>query len=83
MRDTIAPALLIVPHLASGSVSRRCEEMLRVYQDASSLVYQHELEVHELRKHLKASRLCNLQQLSSCATLRSMGVSGRPARLLV
>jgi hypothetical protein len=47
------------------------------------LVYHHELEVHELRRHLEAARLCYLQQLSSCATLRSMGVSGGPAGLLV
>jgi hypothetical protein len=46
-------------------------------------VYQHELEIHELRRHLEAARLRYLQQLSSCATLRSMGVSGGPARLLV
>jgi hypothetical protein len=83
MRDAIAPALLTVPYLSSGFVSRRCEELLRAYQDASSLVYQHELEIHELRRHLEAARLCYLQQLSSCATLRSMGVSGGPARLLV
>jgi hypothetical protein len=83
MRDAIAPALLIAPHLESGLISRRCEELLRAYQDASSLVYQYELEVHELRRHLEATRLRYLQQLSSCATLRSMGVSGGPARLLV
>jgi hypothetical protein len=83
MRDAIAPALLTVPYLSSSFVSGRCEELLRAYQDASSLVYQHELEVHELRRHLEAARLCYLQQLSSCATLRSMGVSGGPARLLV
>jgi hypothetical protein len=83
MRDVIAPALLIAPHLQSAFISRRCEELLRAYQDASSLVYQHELEVHELRRHLKAARLRYLQQLSSCATLRSMGVSGGPARLFV
>jgi hypothetical protein len=83
MRDAIAPALLIVPHLESGFISRRCEELLRAYQDASSLVYQYELEIHELRRHLEATRLRYLQQLSSCATLRSMGVSGGPARLLV
>jgi hypothetical protein len=78
MRDAIAPALLIAPHLESGFISRRCEELLRAYQDASSLVYQHELEVHELRRHLEAARLRYLQQLSSCVTLRSMGVSGGP-----
>jgi hypothetical protein len=50
MGDTIAPALLITPHLLSGFVSRRCEELLRAYQNVSSLVYQHELEVHELRR---------------------------------
>jgi hypothetical protein len=83
MRDTIAPALLIAPHLESGFISRRCEELLGAYQDASSLVYQHELEIHELRRHLEAARLCYLQRLSSCATHRSMGVSGGPARLLV
>jgi hypothetical protein len=83
MRDAIVPALLTVPYLSSGFVSRRCEELLRAYQDASSLVYQHELEIHELRRHLEVTRLCYLQQLSSCATLRSMGVSGGPARLLV
>jgi hypothetical protein len=83
MRDIIAPALLTAPHLKSTFISRRCEELLRAYQDASSLVYQHELEVHELRRHLEAARLRYLQQLSSCATLRSMGVSGGPARLLV
>jgi hypothetical protein len=83
MRDAIAPALLIAPHLESGFISRRCEELLRAYQDASSLVYQHELEVHELRRHLEAARLRYLQLLSSCATLRSMGVSGGPARLLL
>jgi hypothetical protein len=33
--------------------------------------------------HLEAARLRYLQQLSSCATLRSMRVSGEPARLLV
>jgi hypothetical protein len=83
MRDTIAPALLIAPRLESTFISRRCEELLRAYQDASSLVYQHELEIHELRRHLEAARLHYLQRLSSCATLRSMGVSGGPARLLV
>jgi hypothetical protein len=83
MRDAIAPALLIAPHLSSSFVSGRCEELLRAYQDASSLVYQHELGVHELRRHLKAARLRYLQQLSSYATLCSMGVSGGPARLLV
>jgi hypothetical protein len=83
MRDAIVPALLTVPYLSSGFVSRRCEELLRAYQDTSSLVYQHELEIHELRRHLEVARLCYLQQLSSCATLRSMGVSGGPARLLV
>jgi hypothetical protein len=83
MRDAIAPALLTAPHLESSFISRRCEELLRAYQDASSLVYQHELEVHELRSHLEAARLRYLQQLSSCATLRSMGVNGGPARLLV
>jgi hypothetical protein len=57
--------------------------MLRAYQDESSLVYQHELEVHELRKHLEGARLRYLQKISSCATLRSLGVSGGPARLLV
>jgi hypothetical protein len=79
MRDAIAPALLTAPHLSSGFISRRCEELLRAYQDASSLVYQHELEVHVLRRHLEVSRLRYLQQLSSCATLRSMRVSGGPA----
>jgi hypothetical protein len=83
MRDAIAPALRTAPHLESGFVFRRCEELLRAYQDASSLVYQHELEVHELRMHLEAARLHYLQQLSSCTTLRSMGVSDGPARLLV
>jgi hypothetical protein len=83
MQDVIAPALLTVSHLESDFISRRCEELLRAYQDASSLVYQHELEVHELRRHLEAARLRYLQQLFSCATLRSMGVSGEPARLLV
>jgi hypothetical protein len=83
MRDTIASALLIASHLESRFISERCEELLRTYQDASSLVYQHELEVHELRKYLEAARHRYLQQLSSCATLRSMGVSDRPARLLV
>jgi hypothetical protein len=83
MRDTIAPALLIAPHLENGFIFRRCEELLRAYQDASSLVYQYELEIHELRMHLEAARLRYLQQLSSCATLRSMRVSGGSARLLV
>jgi hypothetical protein len=83
MRDAIVPTLLTSPHLESGFISRRCEELLRAYQDASSLVYQHELEVYELRRHLEAARLCYLQQLSSCATFRSMGVSGGPTRLLV
>jgi hypothetical protein len=83
MRDTIAPALLVAPHLESTFISRRCEELLGAYQDASSLVYQYELEIHELRRHLEAARLRYLQWLSSCATLRSMGVSGGPARLLV
>jgi hypothetical protein len=83
MQDAIAPALLTVPYLSSGFISGRCEELLRAYQDASSLVYQHELEIHELRRHLEAARLCYLQQLSFCATLRSMGVSGGPARLFV
>jgi hypothetical protein len=83
MRDTIAPALLIAPHFESGFISRRCEELLRAYQDASSLVYQHELEVHEMRRHLEVARLCYLHQLSSYATLHSMRVSGGPARLLV
>jgi hypothetical protein len=83
MRDIIAPALLITPHLESTFISRRCEELLRAYQDANSLVYQHELEIHELLRHLEVARLRYLQQLSSCATLRSMGVSSRPARLLV
>jgi hypothetical protein len=83
MRDTIAPALLIAPHLESGFISRRCEELLEAYQDASSLIYQHELEIYELRRHLETARLRYLQRLSSCATLRSMGVSGGPARLLV
>jgi hypothetical protein len=83
MRDTIAPALLVAPHLESTFISRRCEELLGAYQDASSLVYQYELEIHELRRHLEAARLRYLQRLSSCATLRSMGVSGGPARLLV
>jgi hypothetical protein len=55
MRDAIAPALLIAPQIESGFISRRCEELLSTYQDASSLVYQHELEVHELRRHLKAA----------------------------
>jgi hypothetical protein len=82
-RDVIAPALLIAPHLQSVFIFRRCEELLRAYQDASSLVYQHELEVYELRRHLEVARLHYLQQLSSCATLRSMGVSGGPARLFV
>jgi hypothetical protein len=77
MRDTIAPALLVAPHLESTFISRRCEELLEAYQDASSLVY------HELRRHLEAARLRYLQRLSSCATLRSMGVSGGSARLLV
>jgi hypothetical protein len=49
MRDVIAPALLTAPHLESTFISRRCEELLGAYQDASSLVYQHELEIHELR----------------------------------
>jgi hypothetical protein len=71
------------PYLSSGFISGRCDELLRAYQDADSLVYQHELEVHELHRHLEAARLHYLQQLSSCATLRSMGVSGEPARLLV
>jgi hypothetical protein len=83
MRDAIAPALLIAPHLESGFISGRCEELLRAYQDASSLVYQYKLEVHELRRHLEAARLYYLQQLSSYATLRSMRVSSGPARLLV
>jgi hypothetical protein len=83
IRDVIAPTLLIAPHLESALISRRCEELLRAYQDASSLVYQHELEVHELHRHLEAARLRYLQQLSSCATLCSMGVSDRPARLFV
>jgi hypothetical protein len=39
MRDAIAPSLLIAPHLESGFISRRCDELLRAYQDASSLVY--------------------------------------------
>jgi hypothetical protein len=39
MRDAIALALLTAPHLESGFISRRCEELLRAYQDASSLVY--------------------------------------------
>jgi hypothetical protein len=56
MRDAIAPALLTAPYLSSGFVSERCEELLRAYQDASSLVYQHELD-HELRRHLEAARL--------------------------
>jgi hypothetical protein len=38
MQDAIAPALLTAPHLESGFVFRRCEELLRAYQDASSLV---------------------------------------------
>jgi hypothetical protein len=83
MRDAIASALLTASYLSSGFVFERCEELLRVYQDASSLMYQHELEVHELRRHLEAARLRYLQHLSSYATLRSMGVSGGPARLLV
>jgi hypothetical protein len=83
MRDAITPALLTAPHLSSGFISRRCEELLRAYQDASSLVYQHELEIHELRRHLEAARLRYLQHLSSCATLRSIRVSGEPARLLM
>jgi hypothetical protein len=83
MRDVIAPALLIATHLESGFVSRRCEELLRAYKDTSSLVYKHELEVHELRRPLEAARLRYLQQLLSCATLCSMGVSGGPTRLLV
>jgi hypothetical protein len=61
MRDIIAPTLLIAPHLSSDSISKRCEELLRIYQDASSLVYQHELEVHNLRGHLEATRLRYLQ----------------------
>jgi hypothetical protein len=83
MQDVVAPALLIAPHLSSGLVVRRYEELLRIYQDASSLVYQCELEIHEIHRHLEAARLYYLQQLSSCVTLRSMGVSGRPARLLM
>jgi hypothetical protein len=55
MQDAIAPALLTVPYLLSGFVSGRCEELLRAYQDASSLVYLHELEVHELRRHLEVA----------------------------
>jgi hypothetical protein len=46
-------------------------------------VYQHQLEIHELCRHLEGARLRYLQQLSSCATLRSMGVSSGPALLLV
>jgi hypothetical protein len=83
MRDAIAPALLTAPHLSSGFVSRRCDELLRAYQDVSYLVYQHELEVHDLRRRLEADRLRYLQQISSCATLCSIRVSGEPARLLV
>jgi hypothetical protein len=49
-------------------------------REKGSHIYQHELEVN---KHLEAARLRYLQQLSSCATLHSMGVSGGPARLLV
>jgi hypothetical protein len=33
MWDAIAPALLTAPHLSSGFVSRRCEELLRAYHD--------------------------------------------------
>jgi hypothetical protein len=76
MRDAIAPALLTVPYLSSGFISGRCEELLRAYQDASSLVYQYELEIHELRRDLEASRLRYLQQLSSCATLRPTACAG-------
>jgi hypothetical protein len=77
MRDAISPALLTAPHLESGFVSTRCEELLRAYLDARSLVYQHELEVHELHRHLEAARLRYLRQPSSCETLSSMGVSGK------
>jgi hypothetical protein len=83
MRDAIAPALLISPHLSSGSIARRCDEMLEIYQDASSLVYQCELEIHEIRRYLEAVQLRYLQQLFLCATLQSMGVSGGPARWLI
>jgi hypothetical protein len=55
MWDVIAPGLFTAPHLSSGFISRRCEELLRAYQDAISLVYQHELEVHELHRHLEAA----------------------------
>jgi hypothetical protein len=83
MQDAIAPSLLIVPHLSSDSIAERCDEMLEIYQDVSSLVYQCKLEIHEIRRHLEAARLHYLQHLSLCATLRSMGVSGEPARWLV
>jgi hypothetical protein len=49
MRDAITSALLTAPHLESDFISRRCEELLRAYRDANTLVYQYELEVHELR----------------------------------
>jgi hypothetical protein len=83
MRDAITPALLITPHLLSGPISRRCEKKLRIYQDVSFLLYQCELEIHKIRKHLEAARPRYFQQLSSCVILRSMGVNGGPARLLV
>jgi hypothetical protein len=62
MRDAIALTILIAPYLESDFISRRCEELLRAYQDASSLVYQHELEVHEL---------CRLWRLLDSATFSS------------
>jgi hypothetical protein len=39
MQDATVPALLTAPHLESDFIPRSCEELLRAYQDASSLVY--------------------------------------------
>jgi hypothetical protein len=37
--DDITPALLTASHLSSGFISRMCDELLRAYQDVSSLMY--------------------------------------------
>jgi hypothetical protein len=73
MRDVVTPTLPIAPYLSSGPIARRCEEMLRIYQDVSSLVYQCELEIHEIHRHLEAARLRYCSLVYQCG----------PARLLV